>query len=275
MRQRTIVCPIIQNDGAYLLCKMADDRGVFPGQWALCGGGMEPGETMEQALRREVREELGDALDIIDVKPWAFRDDIRVKTYADGTTEEIYMIYLIFDCISANRDVTFNDEFQEIAWVYPESLRELDLNEATRITFAQRAFFNRPLPRRFTGPRSENFNKCADAVVSARERNPPHRLPRRQPLHRLHDARQLAPVDEVHPRLRAKPPVECTYAHPGTAGMAFHRLIIIDGLQQFPDHIFQPGIGRYGQIKADLRRQSQLFQQQDELSGIVFTPGNA
>ncbi len=138
MRQRTIVCPIIQNDGAYLLCKMADDRGVFPGQWALCGGGMEPGETMEQALRREVREELGDALDIIDVKPRAFRDDIRVKTYADGTTEEIYMIYLIFDCISANRDVTFNDEFQEIARVYPESLRELDLNEATRITFAQK-----------------------------------------------------------------------------------------------------------------------------------------
>ena len=33
MRQRTIVCPLIQNDGAYLLCKMADDRGVFPGQW--------------------------------------------------------------------------------------------------------------------------------------------------------------------------------------------------------------------------------------------------
>lgn len=30
MRQRTIVCPLIQNDGAYLLCKMADDRGVFP-----------------------------------------------------------------------------------------------------------------------------------------------------------------------------------------------------------------------------------------------------
>ncbi|HAW2740324.1 TPA: nucleoside triphosphatase NudI, partial [Escherichia coli] len=24
MRQRTIVCPLIQNDGAYLLCKMAD-----------------------------------------------------------------------------------------------------------------------------------------------------------------------------------------------------------------------------------------------------------
>ena len=93
---------------------------------------------MEQALRREIREELGDALEITEVKPWAFRDDIRVKTYADGTTEEIYMIYLIFDCISTNRQVTFNDEFQEVAWVRPEALKTLDLNEATRITFAQK-----------------------------------------------------------------------------------------------------------------------------------------
>ena len=138
MRQRTIVCPIIQNDGDYLLCKMAADRGVFPGQWALSGGGMEPDETMEQALRREIREELGDALEITAVKPWAFRDDIRVKTYADGSTEEIYMIYLIFDCVSANRDVTFNEEFQEIAWVQPEAIKTLDLNEATRFTFTQK-----------------------------------------------------------------------------------------------------------------------------------------
>ncbi|VEB56789.1 Pyrimidine deoxynucleoside triphosphate (dYTP)pyrophospho hydrolase YfoO [Salmonella enterica subsp. enterica] len=57
MRQRTIVCPLIQNDGCYLLCKMADNRGVFPGQWALSGGGVEPGERIEEALRREIREE--------------------------------------------------------------------------------------------------------------------------------------------------------------------------------------------------------------------------
>lgn len=99
---------------------------------------MEPGETMEEALRREIREELGDALNIIDVKPWAFRDDIRVKTYPDGSTEQIYMIYLIFDCVSANRNVTFNEEFQDVAWVRAESLKEMDLNEATRITFAQK-----------------------------------------------------------------------------------------------------------------------------------------
>lgn len=138
MRQRIIVCPVIQNDGEFLLCKMASDRGVFPGQWALPGGGMEPNETMETALRREIREELGEELHITEVKPWAFRDDIRTKTYPDGTIEEIYMIYLIFDCISTNRNITFNDEFQEITWVSPEVMKSMDLNEATRITFAQK-----------------------------------------------------------------------------------------------------------------------------------------
>lgn len=134
MRQRTIVCPLIQHDGSYLLCKMADDRGVFPGQWALSGGGVEPGEQIEEALRREIREELGDELVLTDIKPWTFSDDIRTKTYPDGSQEEIYMIYLIFDCVAANREVHINEEFQAFAWVRPEELSKYDLNVATRKT---------------------------------------------------------------------------------------------------------------------------------------------
>ncbi|CAI1181848.1 Nucleoside triphosphatase nudI [Serratia marcescens] len=83
-------------------------------------------------------EELGDKLLITDIKPWAFRDDIRTKTYPDGTNEDIYMIYLIFDCVSANRDITFNEEFQEIIWVPKDAIKNMDLNEATRITFTQK-----------------------------------------------------------------------------------------------------------------------------------------
>ncbi len=134
MRQRTIVCPLIQNDGCYLLCKMADDRGVFPGQWALSGGGVEPGERIEEALRREVREELGEQLVLSDITPWTFSDDVRTKTYADGSQEEIYMIYLIFDCVVANREVKINEEFQAFAWVKAEDLGSYDLNIATRKT---------------------------------------------------------------------------------------------------------------------------------------------
>lgn len=136
MRQRTIVCPLIQNEGDYLLCKMADDRGVFPGQWALSGGGVEPGERIEDALRREVREELGKKLVLQQITPWTFSDDVRIKTYADGSKEEIYMIYLIFDCISASREVVINEEFQDYAWVSPADLTKYDLNVATRRTLS-------------------------------------------------------------------------------------------------------------------------------------------
>jgi len=117
-----------------LLLKMADDRGVFPGQWALSGGGVEPGERIEEALRREVREELGEQLVLSEITPWTFSDDIRTKTYADGSQEEIYMIYLIFDCVAANREVNINEEFQAFAWVKAEDLGTYDLNIATRKT---------------------------------------------------------------------------------------------------------------------------------------------
>jgi nucleoside triphosphatase len=115
---------------------MAANRGVFPGQWALSGGGVEPGEHIEEALRREVHEELGEKLELTSITPWTFRDDTRVKTYADGREEEIYMIYLIFDCVSANRDVTINDEFDDYAWVKAEDLPNYDLNVATRLTLS-------------------------------------------------------------------------------------------------------------------------------------------
>lgn len=138
MRQRIIVCPLIEYDNTYLLCKMPSNKGVFPGQWALPGGGVEAGETIEQALLREIREELGSELELDHIEPWTFRDDIRVKTYEDGSTEEIYMIYLIFNCRAKNTKIIINDEFESYAWVMKEDLYKYDLNEATKITLKQK-----------------------------------------------------------------------------------------------------------------------------------------
>ncbi|MBC2873223.1 nucleoside triphosphatase NudI [Klebsiella pneumoniae] len=134
MRHRTIVCPLIENKGHYLLCKMAADRGVFRAMGLIRRRGA--GERIEEALRREIREELGEKLILTHIAPWCFRDDTRVKTYPDGHQETIYMIYLIFNCVSANRDVTINEEFDDYARVKAEDLKNYDLNAATRVTLS-------------------------------------------------------------------------------------------------------------------------------------------
>lgn len=42
------------------------DRALFPGVWDIVGGHVEPGETLEQALAREIEEETGWRLAHID-----------------------------------------------------------------------------------------------------------------------------------------------------------------------------------------------------------------
>src|SRR5262245_15144704 len=107
---RLIVVPIIRSeDGAVLICKMPSDRGGFPGQWALPGGGLEAGETLVQALRREVREELG--VNLVSSTPLGFRDLLHEKLFADGHRRLLYMVFLLFDCRIDSMSLTLNDEF--------------------------------------------------------------------------------------------------------------------------------------------------------------------
>ena len=133
LESRVIVVPLIQNEcDEYLICKMPGDRGVFPGKWGLPGGGIEKGERMEEALQREIREELG--LDVTDIKPLFFKDG-HIKCFPDGTRREIYMIFLIFSCRSASNQIKLNSEFTDYAWVEPHLLSEYDLNRTTIETF--------------------------------------------------------------------------------------------------------------------------------------------
>jgi nucleoside triphosphatase len=133
-QQRVVVVPIIRNaDGRILICKKPIDRGVFPGQWGLPGGGIEPGERMEEALRREIREELG--IEVEDIQRLHFKDGLEQKVYPGGQDQRVYMIYLLFACRAVDDAIELNEEFAEYAWVSPPELGEYDLNEETRQTF--------------------------------------------------------------------------------------------------------------------------------------------
>lgn len=55
-----VALAVLERQGRWLI-QLRDDRAtiVAPGRWGLFGGHMEPGETPEQSIRRELIEEIG------------------------------------------------------------------------------------------------------------------------------------------------------------------------------------------------------------------------
>lgn len=61
MKDIEVVAAILHRDGAYFATQRG--YGEFEGKWEFPGGKIEPGETHDVALKREIQEELG--IDII------------------------------------------------------------------------------------------------------------------------------------------------------------------------------------------------------------------
>ncbi|MBI3350172.1 MAG: NUDIX domain-containing protein [Burkholderiales bacterium] len=58
---------LVAPDGQFLLTSRPEGK-VYAGYWEFPGGKVEPGESVEQALARELREELG--IEIGTAHPW-------------------------------------------------------------------------------------------------------------------------------------------------------------------------------------------------------------
>lgn len=140
MKARLCAIGIIRNErGEILVAKMPPKRGAYPGQWGILGGGIDEDELLEETLRREAREEFG--IEIANPVPFTFHDDTRDKYFADGHTEEVYMVYNIYDCQYAGGEVKLNDEWEEYRWVNPGDLKKLKFNEPTIKTFKMKGWW--------------------------------------------------------------------------------------------------------------------------------------
>ena len=103
------VAVLIRSDGAALLARRPESK-VYSGYWEFPGGKVEPGEPIADALRREIREELG--IEIGRAHPWI----TRVFVYPHAT------VRLHFHRIYAWRGEPRALEHQAIAWQRPEAV---------------------------------------------------------------------------------------------------------------------------------------------------------
>jgi len=115
-----VVAAIIDRQGRVLICRRKPEQS-HPLQWEFPGGKVEPGETPEQALARELAEELG-------IRHAAGREITRQEFAYPGKDP----IELIFYNVESFTGEPENRVFHEMRWEHPSALATFDFVEGDR-----------------------------------------------------------------------------------------------------------------------------------------------
>ena len=107
-RFRIGVFAIIERAGRYLLARRPDI-----GWWNLPGGGLEYGETVDDGLRREVREEIGCDIEVARL----------IGVYSKPRKREIVLAFLCH-LAPGSAEPSTSDEVSEVGWFAPGELPE-------------------------------------------------------------------------------------------------------------------------------------------------------
>lgn len=118
---KIVTAAVIERDGYILIAKRKQGKQHF-GNWEFPGGTLEEGETPEQCLKRELREELDITAEVGDL----FCSSEH--SYTPGFTIRLlsYRTTVISGTFSLN-------DHEEIRWVKPADLVKYDFPEADRL----------------------------------------------------------------------------------------------------------------------------------------------
>jgi mutator protein MutT len=115
---------IVMDGDRVLLIKRAHEP--LKGQWSLPGGGVEVGETLEQATAREVREETG-----LDVEVGPIVDVIdRIARDTSGGVEH-HFVLVDFVCRPSGGTLCCASDADAAEWVAVDALARYGVAEVT------------------------------------------------------------------------------------------------------------------------------------------------
>jgi 8-oxo-dGTP diphosphatase len=112
-------CALIDVDGRVLIAERPAGKSMA-GLWEFPGGKVDPGERPEDALIRELKEELGIVVKEACLAP---------LTFASHTYEDFHLLMPLYVCRRWEGTVAPH-EGQRLAWVRPNRLKEYPMPPA-------------------------------------------------------------------------------------------------------------------------------------------------
>jgi mutator protein MutT len=115
---------IVNDNEDVLILKESSDygEGTNPGKWLIPGGRIEPGESYDEALKREIDEETGlevEIEDLITMGEW------RPKINGD----QFQITAVFFKCRAEDSEIRLSEEHIDYKWINPETHRDYNLIE--------------------------------------------------------------------------------------------------------------------------------------------------
>jgi 8-oxo-dGTP diphosphatase len=114
-----VACALVDADNRVLISKRPEGK-ALAGLWEFPGGKLEPGETPEDCLIRELREELGVTTKAACLAP---------LTFASFKYPDFHLFMPLYVC-RRYEGIARGVEGQEIKWVSPKKLRDYPMPPA-------------------------------------------------------------------------------------------------------------------------------------------------
>ena len=116
---------LIDRDGRVLMAQRPEDK-PMAGLWEFPGGKIEPGETPETALIRELKEELGINTAASCLAPLSFASHSYSATNNQAAFHLLMMLYVCRRWQGRPQPI----EGGALKWVWPQKLRDYPMPEA-------------------------------------------------------------------------------------------------------------------------------------------------